>query len=456
VGAYQVVDALCASFFALLGIWAAVVRRHWFLRFAVVTAVLLSTLLVPAYEVALEFAIQISIIAFVVWTVRGGPRRQFRFSVETSLLATVVVSIVAAVLARAPQFSSSAWIEIASIAVVTAAAGLLGLWFVCSDRRWGVRLTLGALGLLLLFALIGLTDAARQATVQLTNGQPWGAAFANFFAQDKLTPWFWWNLPTIGVGMVIVVTMLTFGRASGWFSAMPSFGRRLSKHELAARAALCLLALAISLPLGVILIQLTVPPAFPSIQLPSPNGYDDFVAAGEDARQCRDVAGRLFTLDQSREPWSQLVHEQQLIDRRAGWMSRYWSIVDQWRGAPYEWHYKRYRDCVFSDRALAVMYALRAYALEHKAPPDEIQSLMPDLLPAIPDDPFGSDQFKMVLTNGGVAVYCLGEDGDDDGGEPYKTDLNGQTDISDGDLTWTMTAIELGLEKDRTAGAPAK
>jgi hypothetical protein len=63
VNAYQIVDALCASFFALLGIWAAVVRRRWILRFALVTAVLLSTLLAPAYEVALEFATQISIIA---------------------------------------------------------------------------------------------------------------------------------------------------------------------------------------------------------------------------------------------------------------------------------------------------------------------------------------------------------------------------------------------------------
>ncbi len=66
--------ALSVSFFALLGIWAAVVRRHWFLRFAAVGGFLLITLLLPAYELVIEFGLQMAIIATGVWLARGRQR----------------------------------------------------------------------------------------------------------------------------------------------------------------------------------------------------------------------------------------------------------------------------------------------------------------------------------------------------------------------------------------------
>jgi hypothetical protein len=175
-----------------------------------------------------------------------------------------------------------------------------------------------------------------------------------------------------------------------------------------------------------------------------------------DERQCRNVAAKLFELDQSREPWSQLVREQHLIDRRASWMSRYWAIMEQWRGTSYEWHYEHYRNGVARERALAVMYALRAYCLDHKTPPNDIRWLIPALLPAVPDDPFGKDRFKLSLKGGGVVVYCVGEDGDDDHGDPYKTNSIGETDTTDGDAIWPMTAVELGWNKSSDAAPPAK
>ncbi len=102
---YHLIDALPAAFFGLLGIWAAVVRRHWFLRFTVVCVFLLVCLLIPAYEVVIEFGIAITLIMAGVWISRGFQRERFRFSLESALLAMVVVAIGSAVVAKVPEFS---------------------------------------------------------------------------------------------------------------------------------------------------------------------------------------------------------------------------------------------------------------------------------------------------------------------------------------------------------------
>jgi hypothetical protein len=45
VDASHVIDAFSASFFGLLSIWTAVDRRHWFVRFVVVSGILLDAYL---------------------------------------------------------------------------------------------------------------------------------------------------------------------------------------------------------------------------------------------------------------------------------------------------------------------------------------------------------------------------------------------------------------------------
>ncbi len=102
---YHLIDALPAAFFGLLGIWAAVVRRHWFLRFAVVCVFLLVCLLIPAYEVVIDFGIAIALIMAGVSVARGFQRERFRFSLESALLAMVVVAIGSAVITKSPDFS---------------------------------------------------------------------------------------------------------------------------------------------------------------------------------------------------------------------------------------------------------------------------------------------------------------------------------------------------------------
>ncbi len=69
-------------------------------------------------------------------------------------------------------------------------------------------------------------------------------------------------------------------------------------------------------------------------------------------------------------------------------------------------------------RAAAVLLALRLYELDHGTPPQNLDQLVPDYLPAVPLDPLSSDihVLRYIATPGKEAVYSVGFDGKDDGG----------------------------------------
>jgi hypothetical protein len=138
MNAYHVIDAFSQSFFALLAIWAAVDRRHWFVRFVVVSGALLAALLIPAYEVVIEFGLQMTIIMTVVWLARGEHHWPPRLSLETALLAMVVVAVVAAVVAHTPNLHPAVWAFMLNVGISTAYVGLLALWVVFgrAPLRW--------------------------------------------------------------------------------------------------------------------------------------------------------------------------------------------------------------------------------------------------------------------------------------------------------------------------------
>jgi hypothetical protein len=63
-----------------------------------------------------------------------------------------------------------------------------------------------------------------------------------------------------------------------------------------------------------------------------------------------------------------------------------------------------------------VGYALAAYNADHGAFPDSLDALVPDLLPAVPLDPFTGDPLRYELKGDGFLLYSVGANGRDDGG----------------------------------------
>jgi hypothetical protein len=276
-------DALSVCFFALLGIWAAVVRRHWFLRFATVCVILLITLVLPAYEVIIEFGLQMAVIATGVWLARGRQTWRPRLSLETAMLLMVVVAIVFAVIARLPDFSPATWLGTVGIGVITGCVALICLWMVFGrPQRW-VRVAGGAAAISLMLVLLHFGNAV-QYTLNSSNRNGWLATFVRYYEVDYIYFWLAWTLKTAAIALTVMLSTLTLARYSGWFDAKAGVPCSLpSRRTVAARIGLCTMFLAIIAPLVYIFYRLLTPPPLPPIDLPSPNGYDLIVAAGRAA-----------------------------------------------------------------------------------------------------------------------------------------------------------------------------
>ena len=192
--AFQITNALSAAFFGLLGIWAAVAQRHWFLRLTVVAVFLFSALLVPAYEVVIEFGIQIAIVALAVHYYRYGLRLPRAFSMETALLGTTVLAVGAALAAQLPDLAWQRWLKVIGVGVLTALAALLSLWFVCGRTRLSVRTVLalaGVAGLTILFFIGGSLEYVGYVPFSIAR---WTRALQPYFTAAYFIQWLGWGV----------------------------------------------------------------------------------------------------------------------------------------------------------------------------------------------------------------------------------------------------------------------
>jgi len=60
--------------------------------------------------------------------------------------------------------------------------------------------------------------------------------------------------------------------------------------------------------------------------------------------------------------------------------------------------------------------AVEEWRLRHGRWPDSLEQLVPEVLDAVPDDPFSDSPIRSAKTPDGVVVYSVGEDGTDNGG----------------------------------------
>lgn len=270
------------SLVALVSLWAATSPASWIVRSAAVFGLLTRLLLVPAYEPfailftqALTVILVIAVTRFARQTLsrekRTEPKR-LQFSITTLLALTTFVAIAAAIIMRLPRYEWRVWGQIVLDGVSLGWLTLLVAWLVYGRGQWWVRLIL---------------------VVPCIGAIPWLMEYANddlfdfqYWAPDedyKYSPCIFWG-PRIEMFIVVAVPftalLLVTLLAIQHSNLLQSRAKRLQRPGWLTASTALLLVVTVWVPLEC-LIQLQRRYSAPAVQLPVPNGHDDFVAAAK-------------------------------------------------------------------------------------------------------------------------------------------------------------------------------
>jgi hypothetical protein len=136
----------------------------------------------------------------------------------------------------------------------------------------------------------------------------------------------------------------------------------------------------------------------------------------------KDVLTRLIAVDRGREPYAAVAER----DRRwtaasSTWRSRFAAAIEPWQctltgetnDSDYRWVLDQ-RDARL--RLLIADLAVRLHLCEQGKLPTDLRELVPRDLPAVPVDPFSGKPVVYRVEGDDFLVYCVGQDGKDDGG----------------------------------------
>ncbi len=296
--AHHLVDASAACLVALAALWCAASPLHWAVRWGVVTAIVLTSLLAAAFEPVIQYTAAVLLISAGVAIYRWRSNRstgaatfpKFRVSLRDLLLLTAFASVAMAVVSRMPKFSLSGFMGNVGVGVSIASACLLALWIVYGRAPWRRRLFFGGLtvaGLLLLFFNhygLWLWMTGQSYGVQQNSLQSWAAWW---YTPDNFSWWFWEMGLTGLLGLSLLCLVLKAAKESGWFGSdgqslrTTSWRRRLGQAGLVAPVSLMTLLMA------AVLWELTHPLRDPS-RAPGPRSK----RLGRISRRGRDDLGK--------------------------------------------------------------------------------------------------------------------------------------------------------------------
>lgn len=231
-----------SSALGLVTVWAGLGRPHWFLRIAVVGAVLSLGLIIPAHELVVVFFIQSVVVIVPLMFARhlrtrtGGARLIPQYTLLDLLLVTVVVAVILTV----------------AVNMSTDAHGRCGILF---------------------FDIFG------------------------FGGPSPPAPWLIYGLPGVFGISTLVAAWVALGGSrlrwrllvlcvSPWSWPMAAWLALHRAKGYAAGVAVVVLSLAILLPPTAVYYRLLTPPPIPKTTLPDPNGYVELVRA---AKQLENV-----------------------------------------------------------------------------------------------------------------------------------------------------------------------
>ena len=147
------------------------------------------------------------------------------------------------------------------------------------------------------------------------------------------------------------------------------------------------------------------------------------------------------SLDADRETWADVCRRQEIWTWIVGgWQTRLegafrWAegsggyVEPQFLGLPDNCSPKRSQTRM---RLLVCDLAIRLYRQEEGADPEELADLVPEYLPAVPEDPFSGRPLVYRRTETGYLLYSVGPDETDNGGEVFYSD--GYLGLISGDL----------------------
>ncbi|HEY3393939.1 MAG TPA: hypothetical protein VGK58_14600, partial [Lacipirellulaceae bacterium] len=299
IDVYHLAGAAPIAMIGMFALWAAASKWHWFLRTVIVAAVVLATLLIPAYELAYQLGIEslLVVAGMAIWRrLRGRPTeeamshvpsRRFSLSLQTLMLTVVIVAVATAVIARTPKIQPNQWYDLLASGVVLAVICLTCVWLACGTARWWIRLLAAP------FLLVALAVTMHFLKWGAYLVRIWGistnpvADFWQFALHDSWRGIVFW-IVSIGLGMAVLCVWLLLMRAAGWFDPFHEMTRALADTPIAKRrvalarwATVILFCLASVFPIAFFYRLLTATP-IPKVHLPVPNGFDDFVAAGRE------------------------------------------------------------------------------------------------------------------------------------------------------------------------------
>jgi hypothetical protein len=246
-----------------------------------------------------------------------------------------------------------------NVGVCTALFSLLALWSVFGKARLHTRLLLAIPGLALFILLFHFGSAIERMMWRTSGGVNW-MAFLEAYSLDELGSWLARNLPTVALAAPIMIGVLLLARESRWFGALPtegSNGSALPRRVIAARCGLGMMFLIVLTPLVYLLYRLLTPPSLATAAtLPSPNAFDDFVAAGNMTSLSITTAAQARS---NRRAFEQLFRDlQPVADCVAKGLEKECLVplddVDDWGGIKYE-------TSQAVDRAVAALYMRAEY-----------------------------------------------------------------------------------------------
>jgi hypothetical protein len=250
------------SVMGAVALWAGMSQRHWFLRVAVVGAVLSLWMVIPAYEILAVLFVQATVVIVFLWGLRLLRARRLgcQFTVRDLLLLTALLAIILSVAISAPKSEWTSWLNFrAPIQFYPKRAiNLPSPWIVFAFAGFGA----GVVTLVAAWAALGQGPRwLRLAAVCLI---PPSWLLAGWLALLRATRW------------------IKVRKYPGDSSANESIGEKGPPTLIrVAKIAAVLVSVIVLLPLTFVYYRLATPPPIPPVKLPNPNGYNDLLEAGE-------------------------------------------------------------------------------------------------------------------------------------------------------------------------------
>ena len=149
---------------------------------------------------------------------------------------------------------------------------------------------------------------------------------------------------------------------------------------------------------------------------------------------CRQLIDAFVKVDVEREPFDEtLRRDWALVEIAGGWSGPMLGIINgpTRSNAGVVGLIKRNRIFTAISRLLICELAVRAYTLEHGAPPQNLHQLVPAYLAKLPADPFDAEggPMRYVRTETGYVVYSIAPDGQDNGGQPSQPNQRQGADL---------------------------